>query len=74
MKCCEARSEDDKRTATELDRTQLLEVKQCERENVSMRVVIQRDWSKSVDQYTSMRICREAVTTAANGNVRTRVQ
>ena len=61
MKCCGARRADDKRTTTEHDRTQLLDVKKCERDNVSLRVVIQRNWSKSVDQ--SLTTCTETVTT-----------
>jgi len=61
MKCCEARSVDDKRTTTEHDKTQMLEVKKCERDNVSLRVMIQTNWSKSVDQ--SLRTCRETVPT-----------
>jgi hypothetical protein len=61
MKCCEARSANDKRTTTEHDRTQLLEVKKYARDNISLRVVIQRNWSKSVDQ--SLRTCRATVTT-----------
>jgi hypothetical protein len=35
--------------------------KKCERDNVSLRAVIQRNWSKSMDQ--TLRICRETVTT-----------
>jgi hypothetical protein len=60
MKCCEARSADNKKTNTEHDRTQLLELKKCEEDKVSLRVVIQRNWSKSVDH--SLRTRKETVT------------
>jgi hypothetical protein len=57
MKCYEARSADDRRTNPEHDRTELLEVKRCEKDIVSF----QTNWSRTVDQ--SLRAGRETRTT-----------